>query len=178
MQNPELVGIEYQQGELAGYEVREYLLEKFGRRCVYCGKENVPLEVEHIVPLSRGGSNRVSNLALACRPCNQAKGTQTAEEFGHPAVAAQASRPLKDAAVVNATRYFLLSYLKYPGFAVECSTGARTKNPFQNSPQRHGEVEKDDLRPLFLRVLVVKKEVLKCALSTTGRHALCRRASG
>jgi len=61
MQNPEILGVEYQQGELAGYEVKEYLLEKFGRECVYCGKSNVPLEVEHIVPKSRGGSNRVSN---------------------------------------------------------------------------------------------------------------------
>ncbi len=73
MQNPEIAGVEYQQGELLGYEVREYLLEKFGRKCVYCelllrrftsfiGKENVPLQVEHIRPKTRGGSNRVSNL--------------------------------------------------------------------------------------------------------------------
>jgi hypothetical protein len=61
MQNPEISGTEYQQGELAGYETREYLLEKWGRRCAYCGKEGVPLEVEHIHPKSKGGSNRVSN---------------------------------------------------------------------------------------------------------------------
>ena len=54
MANPEISGIEYQQGELQGYEVREYLLEKFGRKCAYCGAENVPLEVEHIIPKSRG----------------------------------------------------------------------------------------------------------------------------
>jgi hypothetical protein len=35
--NPEISGVEYQQGELAGYEVREYLLEKWHRTCVYCG---------------------------------------------------------------------------------------------------------------------------------------------
>ncbi|PZA08460.1 RNA-guided endonuclease IscB [Meiothermus sp. Pnk-1] len=46
LQNPEISGVEYQRGELYGYEVREYLLEKFGRRCAYCGKENVPLEEE------------------------------------------------------------------------------------------------------------------------------------
>ena len=33
MQNPEISGVEYQQGELLGYEVREYLLEKWGRTC-------------------------------------------------------------------------------------------------------------------------------------------------
>jgi 5-methylcytosine-specific restriction endonuclease McrA len=61
MQRPEVNGVEYQQGELAGYEVREYLLEKWGRTCAYCGAENTPLEIEHIIPKSRGGSNRVSN---------------------------------------------------------------------------------------------------------------------
>lgn len=37
MQDPEISGIEYQQGNLFGYEVREYLLEKFQRKCA---KEN------------------------------------------------------------------------------------------------------------------------------------------
>jgi 5-methylcytosine-specific restriction endonuclease McrA len=84
MHNAEISGVEYQQGELAGYEVREYLLEKFSRKCCYCGKTDIPLEIEHITPKSRGGSNRVSNLCLACHPCNQRKGNQTATEFGFP----------------------------------------------------------------------------------------------
>ena len=44
MQNAEISGVEYQQGEFLGYEVREYLLEKFNRQCVYCGAKDVPLE--------------------------------------------------------------------------------------------------------------------------------------
>ena len=60
--NPEISGTEYQQGTLYGYEVREYLLEKWSRKCAYCGTENTPLEVEHIHPKSRGGSDKVSNL--------------------------------------------------------------------------------------------------------------------
>ncbi len=90
MQNAEISGVEYQQGELAGYEVREYLLEKFGRRCAYCRKTNVPLQIEHIVPKVRHGSNRVSNLTLACKACNDAKGKRTAAEFGHPEIQTQA----------------------------------------------------------------------------------------
>src|SRR5690606_33472877 len=42
MQNPEISGMEYQQGELAGYEVREYLLEKWNRKCAYCGAKDTP----------------------------------------------------------------------------------------------------------------------------------------
>ncbi len=89
MQNPDISGVEYQQGELQGYEVREYLLDKWDRKCTYCGAINVPLEVEHIVPKSRGGSNRVSNLTLACNDCNRDKGNKTAAEFGFPQVQPQ-----------------------------------------------------------------------------------------
>ena len=139
MQNAEISGIEYQQGELQGYEVREYLLEKWGRQCAYCGVKDLPLEVEHIIPSTRGGSHRVSNLSLACHDCNKKKGTQTAAEFGYPEVQAKAKQPLKDAAAVNATRWALLERLKLTGLTVEIGTGGRTKfNRFgQGYPKAH-----------------------------------------
>ena len=139
MQNPEIDGIEYQQGELFGYEVREYLLEKWGRKCAYCGAEKVPLEIEHIVPKSRGGSNQVSNLTLACTSCNLKKGAQTAEEFGHPQIQAKARLPLKDTAVVNATRWELYGQLKATGLPVEVGTGGMTKfnRSLQGLPKTH-----------------------------------------
>lgn len=127
MENAEVSGVEYQQGELAGYEVREYLLEKFGRQCVYCGAKNVAFEIEHIVPKSRRGSNRVSNLTLSCEPCNKAKGNQTAAEFGHPNVQAQAKAPLKDAAAINASRWALWRKLSEIGMPLETGSGGRTK---------------------------------------------------
>jgi 5-methylcytosine-specific restriction endonuclease McrA len=105
MENPEINGVEYQQGTLAGYDVREYLLEKWGRRCVFCGAQGVPLQVEHLTPKSRGGSDRVHNLALACGRCNQDKGQQTAAEYGFPHMEDKARLPLRHAAIVNATRY-------------------------------------------------------------------------
>jgi 5-methylcytosine-specific restriction endonuclease McrA len=127
MQNAEITGVAYQHGELAGYEVREYLLEKWHRTCAYCGAKDVPLEVEHIIPKSRGGSARVSNLTLACVPCNQKKDSQTAAEFGYPQIQAQAKIPLKDAAAVNATRWTLYRALQTTGLPVETGTGGRTK---------------------------------------------------
>ncbi|MHA2270506.1 MAG: RNA-guided endonuclease IscB [Candidatus Hodarchaeales archaeon] len=104
LQNPEINGVEYQHGELAGYEVREYLLHKWSRKCIYCGKTNLPLEIEHMIPKSRGGSDRVSNLTLSCRPCNQQKGNQTATEFGYPELQAKAKKPLKAAPFMNLVR--------------------------------------------------------------------------
>jgi len=127
LQNPDICGTQYQQGTLAGYEIREYLLEKFQRKCVYCGVENVPLEIEHLTPRSRGGSNRVGNLAIACHKCNQEKGNLTAEEFGFSEVRKQAQAPLKDAAAVTATRWAVYGVLESFGLPVECGTGGRTK---------------------------------------------------
>src|ERR1019366_4174671 len=133
MQNPEIAGVEYQQGTLAGYETREYLLEKWGRTCAYCSKENVPLQVEHIVPRAKGGSDRVSNLTLACEKCNTAKGTQEIAVFlkKKPEVLkrilAQASASLQDAAAVNATRWKLFERLQAVGLPVECGSGGMTK---------------------------------------------------
>ncbi len=127
LENPEIRGVEYQRGELFGYEVWEYLLEKWGRRCAYCGAEKAPLEKDHIVPCSRGGSDRVSNLTVTCRPCNQAKGDRTAEEFGHPEVGARAKQPLRDAAAVNATRWAIYHGLRALGLEVRAWSGGRTK---------------------------------------------------
>lgn len=144
LQNPEISGVKYQHGELFGYELREYLLEKFGWRCAYCGKESVPLEMDHVVPKSRGGTDRVSNLALACRECNQAKGNRLPQEWLEelkksrrtvdkkraekiPEVLAQLKEPLKGAAFVNATRYALVERLKALGLPVCTTTAARTK---------------------------------------------------
>lgn len=112
---------------MEGYEVREYLLEKFNRRCVYCGVQGIPLQIEHIIPKSRGGTNRIDNLAIACRDCNQKKGNKTAEEFGHPDIQAQTQKTLKDCAIINATRWKIYDVLIGTGLPLECGTGARTK---------------------------------------------------
>ena len=104
MENAEIAGVGYQQGTLAGYELREYLLEKFSRTCCYCDAKEVPLNIEHIHPKAQGGTNRVSNLAIACIPCNTKKGARSIEAFlaKDPArlarIRAELKRPLKDAA--------------------------------------------------------------------------------
>ncbi|HBK99253.1 MAG TPA: HNH endonuclease [Microcoleaceae bacterium UBA10368] len=133
LENLEISGVEYQQGELQGYEVREYLLNKWNRKCAYCSVENIPLQIEHIQPKAQGGSNRISNLCLACEKCNQKKGTQDIQRFlakkpdilKH--ILAQAKRPLKDAAAVNSTRWALFSRLKETGLPVATGSGGLTK---------------------------------------------------
>jgi len=145
LENPEISGVEYQQGTLLGYEVREYLLNKWNRTCAYCDDQNVPLEIEHIHPKSKGGSNRISNLALACRKCNEAKDSRDIAEFlakdekRLKRILAQAKAPLKDAAAVNSTRWRLFNSLKATGLVVNVGTGGRTKYSriSNNIPKTH-----------------------------------------
>ena len=133
MENAEISGVEYQQGTLQGYEIREYLLEKWGRKCTYCGKENIPLQIEHIIPKAKYTDNRVSNLCLACEKCNLAKGAKDIKDFLKKKpdllkkILAQAKAPLKDAAAVNATRWELFHRLEGLGLPIECSSGGLTK---------------------------------------------------
>lgn len=133
MENPEISGVEYQQGTLAGYELREYLLKKWGRECAYCGARDTPLQIEHIHPKAKGGSNRVSNLTLACQPCNHQKGAQDVRVLlakdpkRLERILAQAKRPLRDASAVNATRWALFNALKATGLPVTTGSGGLTK---------------------------------------------------
>ena len=134
MDNPEILGVEYQQGTLHGYEVREYLLEKHARKCAYCGKKDVPLEVEHIIPKARGGSNRISNLTLACQPCNTKKGKLLPDEIADSvlrkkveASAKKAKQTLKDAASVNTIRWKIAETLRGTGLPIIYGTGGKTK---------------------------------------------------
>ena len=133
MQSPDISGTQYQQGTLAGYEVREYLLEKFGRQCVYCEAKGAPLNIEHIQPKAMGGSNRISNLVLACQRCNQKKAAHPIETFlAHKPellrrIQEQTKRPLKDAAAVNTTRWALAQALRSTGLLLELASGGRTK---------------------------------------------------
>ncbi|MDF5717434.1 MAG: RNA-guided endonuclease IscB [Rhizonema sp. NSF051] len=133
MQNPDIQGKEYQQGTLAGYETREYLLEKFGRKCAYCDKQDVPLQIEHIHPRAKGGTNRISNLTLSCEKCNIKKGTKDIKDFlkKEPErlknIWAQTKKSLADTAAVNATRFKLLEVLRATGLPVETGSGGLTK---------------------------------------------------
>ncbi|MGB3514274.1 MAG: RNA-guided endonuclease IscB, partial [Microcoleaceae cyanobacterium] len=133
MVNPEINGTEYQTGELFGYEVREYLLEKFNRTCIYCNDKEGPFNLDHFHPKSRGGSDRVSNLVLSCIKCNQAKDNQLPADFlsDQPKLLAmiekQRKQPLADAAAVNATRWKLKEVLESTGLPVEVGSGGLTK---------------------------------------------------
>lgn len=147
MDNPDISGKEYQHGTLFGYEMKEYLLDKYGHVCQYCGgvSGDPILEWEHIVPKSKGGSNSVKNATLSCQKCNQEKGNMTPEEW---LASIKKSSSLNNArregiqrviagkvfgvsnrycAWVTASRRYIEKILFTLFKTVECSSGGKTK---------------------------------------------------
>lgn len=70
-------------------EQKTEILERFDRKCAYCGvklflqseNKNRNLTVDHFIPSSRGGSDKMNNLVASCRVCNAAKGNLKPEAF-------------------------------------------------------------------------------------------------
>ncbi len=68
----------------SGYSTKEQIQARFdyhGNKCYYCGDSSCKLQIEHRIPLSRGGSNWPANIVPACKHCNNKKHTKTEREF-------------------------------------------------------------------------------------------------
>lgn len=64
-------------------EVRKYVLERDNYRCCSCGKTagEVKLQVDHVIPLARGGMDDISNFQTLCQACNQRKSHSSDPRF-------------------------------------------------------------------------------------------------
>lgn len=61
---------------------KRIVFNKTNGRCFYCGTVIPEMwEIEHKIPLSRGGSDDIDNLVPACVECNRRKGDRTSVEF-------------------------------------------------------------------------------------------------
>ena len=91
------------------------------------------LNIDHVHPTSRGGTNRVGNLVIACTAHNEDKSNTPVETYlaGHPTILARVNRhrtmPLRDAAATQAVRNATLRQLDQLGLPIECATGGHTK---------------------------------------------------
>jgi len=71
-------------------------IREFGRCCAYCHQRVDHLHVEHVIPISRNGSNLIANVVPACQSCNAEKGTLLPGEWltsGRRRVRAGIARP-------------------------------------------------------------------------------------
>ena len=62
-------------------EISHSVFRRDNYTCQYCGQIGHSLEIDHIIPISKGGSNQPDNLITACRRCNRQKRDKTAEDF-------------------------------------------------------------------------------------------------
>lgn len=52
------------------------ILAAHDHRCAYCQTSELPLEMDHVIPLSKGGPHCATNIVPACKPCNSSKGSR------------------------------------------------------------------------------------------------------
>ena len=119
--NPNIQGVGYQQGTMFGYaDKKAYLLEREQGCCIYCGihTSKAKMEIEHVIPRSRGGTDSLNNLVLSCRACNEAKGSQDVQTYlkGNPSVLRRVKARLntnyRDAAHTNSIRLYVMNKLR------------------------------------------------------------------
>lgn len=130
LNNPDIQGVGYQQGRMYGYaDKKAYLLEREQWCCIYCGTHasKAKMEIEHVIPKSKGGTDSLDNLVLSCNACNQAKGNQDVQTYlkGKPSVLKRVKAHLginyRDAAHVNSTRLYVLNKLRAMADAISAT---------------------------------------------------------
>jgi hypothetical protein len=67
--------------QAAWASLRAKIFERDAFTCTYCGAIDLPLECDHVVPVSKGGGNDEDNLTTACKPCNRSKRDKMIEEW-------------------------------------------------------------------------------------------------
>ena len=82
MINPDIEGIDYQQGQTYGYhDVRYYVFARDNYTCQVCKKKGKILQTHHIIYKSKGGTDRANNLITVCTDCHNHKNHQEGEIF-------------------------------------------------------------------------------------------------
>ena len=132
LRNPEVHGIEYQQGPLYQTTLRAFVIHRDNSTCRYCGKKAKPVELDHVVPRSLSGPNTPWNLVVSCHKCNRLKGNKSLAEFlkRRPQrladIKAQIQKPLASAAHMNVIIPELLRRLCQRGHHVTEHDAAQT----------------------------------------------------
>jgi len=62
-------------------DIKAQLIALYGPTCMAPGCESIDPELDHIVPLSKGGAHAVDNFQLLCRSCNSSKGNRSSADY-------------------------------------------------------------------------------------------------
>lgn len=133
MNNDEISGVEYQQGDMMGFwNLREYILHRDNHKCQNpnCknkGKEQI-LEIHHIKYKSLGGADNKNNLITLCNKCHTSPNHKKGKFLYDWCQEGKKVRGFKDATFMSMVRWYLVNNLKekYPN--VKVTYGYITKN--------------------------------------------------
>lgn len=113
MMNPDIEGIEYQQGESYGYyNTRYYVFNRDNYTCQVCKKKNKILQTHHIIYKSKGGTDKPSNLITVCTDCHTHENHQEGNIFHKWMLDKKKVPNYKETPFMNIIR--LKVYEKYP----------------------------------------------------------------
>lgn len=113
MINPNIQGIDYQQGQTYGYyDTRYYVFARDNYTCQVCKKKDKILQTHHIIYKSHGGSDRADNLITVCTDCHSHKNHQEGEIFYKWMMEKKKVPQYKEAPFMNSLR--LRVFTKYP----------------------------------------------------------------
>jgi 5-methylcytosine-specific restriction endonuclease McrA len=70
-------------GSYTGSEWRD-LCNQYGNKCLKCGRDDVKLTADHVIPVVMGGTSDISNIQPLCQSCNSSKGTKTKDYRTQP----------------------------------------------------------------------------------------------
>lgn len=59
----------------------QMMIIRSAKTCFYCGIRSRRMEIDHMVPLAKGGAHSKDNIVMACGPCNRAKSAKDPNEF-------------------------------------------------------------------------------------------------
>lgn len=79
--------------------VRRAALKRAAGRCQLCGRDDVPLQVDHVIPQAAGGPSTLDNAAALCGDCHAVKSA------GERAAGIRAAQPARAARHASMTRY-------------------------------------------------------------------------
>ncbi|MGL4991818.1 MAG: RNA-guided endonuclease IscB [Sarcina sp.] len=133
MNNDEISGVEYQQGNMLGFwNLREYILHRDNHKCQNpnCknkGKEQV-LEIHHIKYKSLGGTDNKNNLITLCNKCHTSPNHKKGKFLYDWCMEGKKVRGFKDATFMSMIRWYLVNNLKEKYSNIKVTYGYITKN--------------------------------------------------
>lgn len=171
-----LYGTQYQNGDLKDTKLRSFITKKHNNSCAYCGDNN-NLEVEHIIPKSKGGTNSTRNLILSCRECNEQKDNLSLEQFGKlikkDLSHLEPKSTPKEAAIIQSARNYTIEELA-KDFEVETGEGWETSYNRKevNLPKEHYYDALCVGRDYNYKIITNKVSVIKA--QGRGSRQMCR----